>query len=75
MRLGICAVAPLHKGFRILHRSLWLLNCTTHRQVLAYIEEDELVELTPKRITMRKKILDANERKQAARDAKKTQKK
>ena len=43
-------------------------------QVLAYIEEDELVELTPKRITMRKKILDANERKQAARDAKKLKK-
>ena len=29
---------------------------------LAYIEEDELVEVTPKTIRLRKKILDSNER-------------
>ncbi|MBN2645903.1 MAG: translational GTPase TypA [Desulfuromonadaceae bacterium] len=32
-------------------------------QALEYIDEDELVEITPKSIRLRKKILDANERK------------
>lgn len=35
-------------------------------EVLSYIEGDEQVELTPLRITMRKKVLDSNERKQLA---------
>jgi len=41
----------------------------THPQVLsleeaiAYIEDDELVEVTPKSIRLRKKLLDPNERK------------
>ena len=34
---------------------------------LEYIQEDELVEVTPKSIRMRKRILDENERKRAAR--------
>jgi len=38
-------------------------------QALTYILEDEKVEVTPKRIVMRKVILDANERKNAARQA------
>ncbi len=36
-------------------------------QAIAYIEEDELVEVTPKSIRLRKRLLDANERKRAAR--------
>jgi len=38
-------------------------------QALTYILEDEKVEVTPKRIVMRKAILDANERKNAAKQA------
>jgi len=38
-------------------------------QALTYILEDEQVEVTPKRIVMRKMILDANERKTAAKAA------
>ncbi|MBF0306260.1 MAG: translational GTPase TypA, partial [Alphaproteobacteria bacterium] len=36
-------------------------------QALAYIEDDELVEVTPKSIRLRKKLLDSNERKKASR--------
>ncbi len=36
-------------------------------QALEYIESDELLEVTPKSVRMRKKILDKNERKKAAR--------
>eukprot|EP00386_Alphamonas_edax_P000944 GDKI01002822.1.p1 GENE.GDKI01002822.1~~GDKI01002822.1.p1 ORF type:complete len:671 (+),score=222.54 GDKI01002822.1:72-2084(+) len=36
---------------------------------LSYILEDEQVEITPKRVSMRKKILDAEQRKQAQRKA------
>ena len=35
----------------------------TLERALAYIEEDELVEVTPKSIRLRKKLLDPNERK------------
>src|SRR5260221_10300079 len=34
----------------------------TLEKALAYIEDDELVEVTPKSIRLRKKFLDANER-------------
>ena len=37
----------------------------TLEKALAYIEDDELVEITPKSIRLRKKHLDANERKRA----------
>ena len=37
----------------------------TLEKALAYIESDELVEITPKSIRLRKKHLDANERKRA----------
>jgi len=37
----------------------------TLEQALEYIDDDELVEVTPKSIRLRKKILDANERKKA----------
>jgi GTP-binding protein len=37
----------------------------TLEKALAYIEEDELVEITPKSIRLRKKHLDPNERKRA----------
>ena len=40
-------------------------------QAIAYIEDDELVEVTPKSIRLRKAILDPNERKKAERSAKK----
>ena len=36
-------------------------------RALSYIEEDELVEVTPKSIRLRKKILDPNDRKRAER--------
>eukprot|EP00443_Scrippsiella_acuminata_P112631 CAMPEP_0115635738 /NCGR_PEP_ID=MMETSP0272-20121206/33291_1 /TAXON_ID=71861 /ORGANISM="Scrippsiella trochoidea, Strain CCMP3099" /LENGTH=699 /DNA_ID=CAMNT_0003072687 /DNA_START=48 /DNA_END=2147 /DNA_ORIENTATION=+ len=38
-------------------------------QALTYVLEDEKVEVTPKRIVMRKVILDANERRNAAKQA------
>src|SRR5260370_15604817 len=37
----------------------------TLEKALAYIEDDELVEVTPKSIRLRKKVLDANDRKRA----------
>jgi GTP-binding protein len=39
-------------------------------QALEYIEDDELVEITPKSVRMRKRILDEGERKRAVRNAK-----
>ena len=36
-------------------------------QAIAYIADDELVEVTPKSIRLRKRLLDANERKKASR--------
>jgi GTP-binding protein len=41
----------------------------TLEQALAYIQDDELVEVTPKNIRLRKRFLDANDRK---RDAKRS---
>ncbi len=38
-------------------------------RALAYIEEDELVEVTPKSIRLRKRYLDPNERKRMERQA------
>lgn len=40
----------------------------TLEKALAYIEDDELVEVTPKSIRLRKKILDPNDRKKAGRE-------
>jgi hypothetical protein len=39
----------------------------TLEQALAYIEDDELVEVTPKSIRLRKRWLDPNERKRQRR--------
>jgi GTP-binding protein len=39
----------------------------TLEKALAYIEDDELVEVTPKSIRLRKKLLDENDRKKEAR--------
>jgi GTP-binding protein len=38
-------------------------------QAIAYIDDDELVEVTPKSIRLRKRLLDPNERKKASRAA------
>ena len=38
-------------------------------QSRAYIQDDELVEVTPRHIRMRKRLLDPNDRKRAARAA------
>ena len=38
-------------------------------QAIAYIGDDELVEVTPKSIRLRKKLLDTNDRKKASRSA------
>ena len=40
----------------------------TLEQSIAYISDDELVEVTPKSIRLRKRHLDPNERKRASRD-------
>ena len=37
---------------------------------LEYIEDDELIEVTPQSIRLRKRFLSANDRKKLARDAK-----
>lgn len=39
----------------------------TLEQAISYIEDDELVEITPKNIRLRKRFLDSNERKRQAR--------
>ncbi|MGR9880135.1 hypothetical protein ACUOGH_24400, partial [Escherichia coli] len=36
-------------------------------QAIAYIDDDDMVEVTPKSIRLRKRYLDPNERKRAAR--------
>jgi GTP-binding protein len=38
-------------------------------EAIAYIEDDELVEVTPTAIRLRKRLLDANDRKRASRAA------
>ena len=38
-------------------------------EAIAYIEDDELVEVTPKSIRLRKRLLDTNHRKRASRAA------
>ena len=38
-------------------------------QAIAYIQDDELVEVTPKVVRIRKRYLDPHERKKAARKA------
>jgi GTP-binding protein len=38
-------------------------------QAIAYIDDDELVEITPKSIRLRKRLLDPNDRRRAARAA------
>jgi GTP-binding protein len=43
----------------------------TLEQMISYIQDDELVEVTPKSLRLRKRSLDANERKRMSRDAKK----
>jgi GTP-binding protein len=39
----------------------------TLERALAYIQDDELVEVTPKSIRLRKRYLDSNDRKKAER--------
>jgi GTP-binding protein len=41
----------------------------TLEQALDFIDDDELVEITPKEIRLRKKLLTENERKRAGRAA------
>jgi GTP-binding protein len=43
----------------------------TLEDMIAYIDNDELVEVTPKTLRLRKKFLDANERKRFERESKK----
>ena len=38
-------------------------------EAIAYIADDELAEVTPKAIRLRKRLLDANDRKRASRTA------
>ncbi len=39
----------------------------TLEKALAYIQDDELVEVTPKSVRLRKKLLDPNDRKREER--------
>ena len=39
----------------------------TLEQAIAYIDDDEMVEVTPKSIRLRKRYLDPHERKRASR--------
>jgi GTP-binding protein len=41
----------------------------TLEQAIAYVDDDELVEVTPKAIRLRKRLLDSHERKRQARQA------
>jgi GTP-binding protein len=41
----------------------------TLERALSYIDDDELVEVTPKSIRLRKRLLDPNDRKRASRAA------
>jgi GTP-binding protein len=41
----------------------------TLEKALAYVADDELVEVTPQSVRLRKRFLDANERKRASRRA------
>lgn len=41
----------------------------TLEKAIAYIQDDELVEVTPTSIRLRKKMLDPNDRKRASRQA------
>jgi len=41
----------------------------TLEQAIAYIEDDELVEVTPRAIRLRKRLLEPHERKRASRAA------
>jgi len=43
----------------------------TLEQALEFIDDDELVEVTPESIRIRKKLLTESERKRASREAKK----
>ncbi len=45
----------------------------TLEKALAYIEDDELVEVTPKSIRLRKRLLEEHERKKAERSSKETE--
>ncbi len=42
----------------------------TLEQMISYIQDDELVEVTPKSLRLRKRFLDANERKRMSRESK-----
>jgi GTP-binding protein len=42
----------------------------TLEQALEFIDDDELVEVTPNHIRLRKKLLSENDRKRASREAK-----
>lgn len=44
----------------------------TLEQLISYIQDDELVEVTPKSLRLRKVALDANDRKKASRASKKS---
>ena len=48
---------------------LTLPRMMTLEQAIAYIQDDELVEVTPRSIRLRKKLLDPNDRKRASRAA------
>ena len=52
------------RGYKL---TLTMPETMSLEQVLAYIQDDELIEVTPETIRLRKRLLDATSRKRAAR--------
>jgi predicted membrane GTPase involved in stress response len=62
----ICSASKIGSRFSLAVRLTPPLKMTLEK-ALAYIEDDELVEVTPKSIRLRKAMLDPNARKRAFR--------
>ena len=67
LALAGCSTAPVASGGKDDQVRLTPPKRATLEQAIAYIDDDEMVEVTPKSIRLRKRFLDANERKRASR--------
>lgn len=66
---SICHVANgryTYRKLRVPRAGRWVIS----EQVLVYVDEDELVEVTPKSLRLRKRFLDPHDRKRVSRAAK-----
>ena len=62
MESGILADVAKQKLFFNLHKELNSENFSTLEEALEFIEDDELVEITPDAIRLRKKFLNEHDR-------------